>query len=389
MEREISIRVPAFDSFVTEYSANVSTTGMFIRSDKPLPPDTNLAFEFRVADDWKLIRGKATVVWSRYRDEGPERPAGMGVLFTEVDAQSRRLINWIIEKHVRDGGTPFDLGELREQFDENLAEMSEAEGDTAMPPPVTRVLKQPKFAPDQPSPKKPSVRTKTTAPLPVEPLRLRLGPLLVAGLVVAVVLGGLFWLSEQGAQSAANPDLPEGTSTSDGVSVAESDAGEVAPSPTSAEADAAAPPASDSPARVVAEPPATPTAASPAPAAAAPAATPPAVAEAVRRLVGSWSEAWQNQDVEAYVAHYSRRFAPADGQTRTAWAASRQQRLTAPEFIEITVTDLEIEWLGDTSARAAFDQRYRSNTFEDSVSKVLELVREDGRWKILEEKAAG
>jgi xylose isomerase len=54
LEREIAIRVPRFDTFVTEYSQNISTTGMFIVSDKPQPPGTTFSFEFSVADDWKL-----------------------------------------------------------------------------------------------------------------------------------------------------------------------------------------------------------------------------------------------------------------------------------------------------------------------------------------------
>jgi uncharacterized protein (TIGR02266 family) len=120
LEREISIRVPRFDSFVTEYSANISTTGMFIVSENPQPPGTSFSFEFSVADDWKLIRGRGQVVWTRYRDEGGERRAGMGVRFIELDAQSRRLIRWIVEKHIREGGKPFELDELKTVVDEAI-----------------------------------------------------------------------------------------------------------------------------------------------------------------------------------------------------------------------------------------------------------------------------
>ena len=56
------------------------------------------------------------------------------------------------------------------------------------------------------------------------------------------------------------------------------------------------------------------------------------------------------------------------------------------EFIQISVTALETEVVSESRGRAVFTQGYRSNTYQDSVRKVLELVREDGRWKILEEK---
>ena len=123
LEREVTIRVPRFDTFVTEYSTNISTTGMFIVSEKPHSPGTTFTFEFSVADDWKLIRGKAQVVWTRYRDEDKERPAGMGVRFVELDAQSRRLIRWIVEKNIREGGKPFELDELRNMIDEALEDV--------------------------------------------------------------------------------------------------------------------------------------------------------------------------------------------------------------------------------------------------------------------------
>ncbi len=37
-------------------------------------------------------------------------------------------------------------------------------------------------------------------------------------------------------------------------------------------------------------------------------------------------------------------------------------------------------------ARVSFDQSYRSNLYSDDMRKTLELVREDGRWKIVEER---
>ena len=59
VEMLVEYSVPRFDTFVTEYSTNISTTGMFIVSDKPQAPGSTFTFEFSVADDWKLIRGKA------------------------------------------------------------------------------------------------------------------------------------------------------------------------------------------------------------------------------------------------------------------------------------------------------------------------------------------
>lgn len=394
LEREISIRVPAFDSFITEYSSNVSSTGMFIRSEKPLPPDTQLGFEFRVADDWKLIRGKATVVWSRYRDEGPERPAGMGVLFTEIDPQSRRLIHWIIEKHVREGGVPFDLGELREVYNEQLVDMAETEKDAGMPPPVTRVMERPKLFVEPPPRKRASKRSKS-----------RLVPLIAAGVVVSAVLGGLFWISEKGAQTAANPDLNALEAATSSLEEAGNDgpakAAEVATASAATAEERSGPATEGGGSGEATEPAATAvatTATPPVATGSAPggaddglgavgAAVAKAFDDAAQRVVSSWARAWSDQNVEAYLSHYARGFEPPNGQSRGDWEATRAERLGGPEFIRITVSALETELKDGSHGRATFEQSYESDRFKDSVRKTLELVREDGRWKILEEKS--
>jgi uncharacterized protein (TIGR02266 family) len=120
LEREISFRVPRFENFVTEYSANISATGIFVRTHEPLEPGTDLTLEFKVADDWKLIRGRGRVIWVRNEDEGPDAPAGMGIRFLEIDPQSRRLIHWMVDKHAREGGETFEFEELRQTADNAL-----------------------------------------------------------------------------------------------------------------------------------------------------------------------------------------------------------------------------------------------------------------------------
>ncbi len=339
MDREISIQVPAFDSFIKEYSANVSTTGMFIKSEKPLAPETEFAFEFRIADDWKLIRGEAKVVWCRHRDEGPDQPAGMGVQFSDLEPQSRRLIGWIIEKHVREGGKPFDLDRLQGVPDEHL----EAPKQRASPAVGAAT---PPAKPPRPAPRR-AARVASAGP------RFPLLSLLLAGLAVALLLAGLFWLSERSAQSVADPELPpDVTSTEE-------------PPPTAGESESAASDDSVAPPAV------------------------PVFLEAARRLVDSWSQAWSAQDVDAYLSHYAQDFEPPRGMSRSAWAEDRRRRLTRPEFIRISITGLEAEVESESRGRVTFTQGYRSNTYEDSVRKTLELVREDGRWKILAEASNG
>src|SRR5947199_360023 len=98
-----------FSGFLSYFSANVSPGGMFIRTRTPQPPGTVLEFEFRLGDGFELIKGRGEVVWVRPEDEGPARPAGMGLRFLELSLGSKELIYRIVDHHIQQGGTPFDV----------------------------------------------------------------------------------------------------------------------------------------------------------------------------------------------------------------------------------------------------------------------------------------
>lgn len=365
LEREIAIRVPRFDTFVTEYSSNISTTGMFIVSESPQAPGTTFTFEFSVADDWKLIRGKAQVVWTRYRDEAEERPAGMGVRFIELDPQSRRLIRWIVEKHIREGGKPFELDELRNVIDEALEEVIDTEDavSAARPSSRSKSARKPRSQPQASRP--PSARGQGSDR--------RLFPLLATAAVIVLALVFLFWLtewipgasdeSESGSESASIAgDTPGDTSPDAGGE------GGLSDSEDSSQVQPALAPGDQG--------------------ASGPGASPPvgSAFESVRNSLTQWSAAWSDQDVEGYLAAYSRDFKP-NGTSRAAWEATRRERLRTPEFIKVSITQLEITRLQDNLVQASFFQSYRSDRFSDAVRKEVQMVWEDGTWKIWREVA--
>ncbi|HEY0512993.1 MAG TPA: TIGR02266 family protein [Thermoanaerobaculia bacterium] len=109
LETRVQFKFDRFDGFISEYSANVSPGGMFIRTRAPQPPGTVLDFAFRLGDGFELIRGRGEVVWNRLEDEGPTRPGGMGLRFLELGEGSKELIYRIVDQHVLQGGTPFDV----------------------------------------------------------------------------------------------------------------------------------------------------------------------------------------------------------------------------------------------------------------------------------------
>ncbi len=77
----------SLDAFVSEYVANVSASGVFIRSREPLPVGTKVNLTFTVLmDGVETVEGIGEVV--RVHDD----PPGMGVVFTELGKTSQAII---------------------------------------------------------------------------------------------------------------------------------------------------------------------------------------------------------------------------------------------------------------------------------------------------------
>jgi Tfp pilus assembly protein PilZ len=85
----------SFDAFIQEYVTNISRTGVFIKSQKPLDVGTLVNLRFTVImDDIETIEGVGEVV--RVETD----PAGMGVVFRELSAYSKDLIEKLLVQRV-------------------------------------------------------------------------------------------------------------------------------------------------------------------------------------------------------------------------------------------------------------------------------------------------
>ncbi len=108
----------------------------------------------------------------------------------------------------------------------------------------------------------------------------------------------------------------------------------------------------------------------------------------VGEFVSSWAQAWSDQRVDDYLEHYASNYRLPNGMSRSDWASQRSGRVLAPASIAVRIEELEIVSVASRVAVATFVQFYRSNTYEDRVPKLLDLVRESGQWRILEERLA-
>ena len=94
--RTINHEFSSVDQFIAEYVTNVSRSGVFVRSDDPLPIGTRVNLRFTVImDELETIEGVGEVV--RRVEPGTEgQAAGMGVVFVEMTQVSRELIERIL-----------------------------------------------------------------------------------------------------------------------------------------------------------------------------------------------------------------------------------------------------------------------------------------------------
>jgi tetratricopeptide (TPR) repeat protein len=107
--------------------------------------------------------------------------------------------------------------------------------------------------------------------------------------------------------------------------------------------------------------------------------------DAVLSAVHAWASAWMAKDVQAYLAAYDQDFKVPGGDDRATWEATRNERLTRPEFIKVDISKIKVS-VKDDAANVRFRQRYESNTHKDTGYKTLVLVNRHGAWKIVEEK---
>jgi len=105
---------------------------------------------------------------------------------------------------------------------------------------------------------------------------------------------------------------------------------------------------------------------------------------AIKRLISDWQQAWQEKDLQRYMASYSDDFF-SEGLDREGWKRYKSELNKRYGQIRVTVSNLKINQLSSTGATAYFDQVYSSDRYYDRGKKTIQLIKRDGRWKIKRE----
>lgn len=131
-----------------------------------------------------------------------------------------------------------------------------------------------------------------------------------------------------------------------------------------------------------------------APAAPAAPAVPAAVAQptisdetAVNQLLATWRSAWSQRDVAAYLGAYSQDFQPADGSSRSTWAAARTKKVAEGAPITLDIHQLTLERIDADHFQANFQQDYAAGNYRETArQKTMLIAREGSAWRIIEER---
>jgi len=78
---------------------NLSSGGVFIITDNPMPIDAPLSMRFHLPGDTEIIAVRGRVVWIKQKSSN--FPAGIGVQFTEISPAHLEKIQAFVQNHLR------------------------------------------------------------------------------------------------------------------------------------------------------------------------------------------------------------------------------------------------------------------------------------------------
>lgn len=97
----IRIDYATIDELFSEFTRDINEGGLFIETEKPKDPGTEVTMEFRLPGASESIKTIGRVV--RVTSGDAQNPAGMGIEFDELTDQDRVTINGMIRALRADG----------------------------------------------------------------------------------------------------------------------------------------------------------------------------------------------------------------------------------------------------------------------------------------------
>jgi murein L,D-transpeptidase YafK len=107
--------------------------------------------------------------------------------------------------------------------------------------------------------------------------------------------------------------------------------------------------------------------------------------ERIERFIYGWKEAWEQKDLDRYIAFYATDFR-SRGMDRGAWERHRERLNQKYRSVRVNISDLKVLAVTRASVTVRFKQDYRADGFRDYGLKQIVLVKKGDDWKIRKEE---
>jgi len=99
IKARVDYEIESEDTFLFEYTTNLSRDGIFLQTNNPLEPDTVLSLRFNVPESNRVIEVQGKVIWvNEFRPKGENLNPGMGIQFIDLSDDDKDLITKLIKK---------------------------------------------------------------------------------------------------------------------------------------------------------------------------------------------------------------------------------------------------------------------------------------------------
>lgn len=100
----------------------------------------------------------------------------------------------------------------------------------------------------------------------------------------------------------------------------------------------------------------------------------------VLNFVEKWRSAWVAKDIETYISCYSPSFKNGS-LNREGWKQKKMALNKKYAFINVSIKNIVVQWT-PTGANVSFSQTYKSDQYQTTGTKVLQMTRKNNRWLI-------
>jgi uncharacterized protein (TIGR02266 family) len=99
VNKSISLKFHDRQNFVNAYSADISSGGLFIKTDSPFPVGEHFSLELEIPDVAEALEVMCEVVWTRDKTQDAiAKPTGMGVKFCEMSESHSEIVKQYMEE---------------------------------------------------------------------------------------------------------------------------------------------------------------------------------------------------------------------------------------------------------------------------------------------------